>query len=65
MLIVCLCLATVPVGLLDSRMFTIIIETGITIETGVFIGNVVLPVNNITTQDGNWLVTQSDDAIVT
>jgi hypothetical protein len=46
-------------------MFTIIIETGITIETGVFIGNVVLPVNNITTQDGNWLVTQSDDAIVT
>jgi hypothetical protein len=47
-------------------MFTIVIGTGITIETGIFIGNVVLPViNDITTQDGNWLITQSGNVLVT
>lgn len=47
-------------------MFTIVIGTGITIETGVFIGNVVLPpVNNIVTQSNDWLVTQSGNALIT
>ena len=47
-------------------MFTIVIETGITIETGIFIGTVILPeINNLITQDGDWIVTQDDNALVT
>lgn len=41
------------------------IGPGITIGSGIFIGNTIPEVNYIATQDNNLLVTQSGDNLIT